>query len=334
MAKDRGNESLRNDVKRSAPEINWDYAVVQRLNPIDLSTILIPFHLGKAILEGTEADNVALKAGDIVTIFSQYDIAVPSEHQSKFVRLEGEIQAPGVYRVDPGETLRSLLARAGGLTDRAFVFGAEFIRQTAQKRQQAGLDQMVQDLEVESQHRALYAAKADLYQQQTLQSQIESERSMIQKLREVKASGRVVLEIRSTANGIDAFPNLELEDGDVLVVPDKPSMVNVVGAVYNQNSLLFQGSRRIADYLKLAGGGTRDADTKHVFVLRADGSVISKTNRSAAWSGGLQTLRAIPGDTIVVPARLDKGSVLRAFKDWSQVIAQFGLGAAAINVLK
>ncbi len=329
-----GQGELRNDVKRNAPDINWDYAVVQRLNPMDLSTSLIPFNLGKAILEGSDADNISLQAGDVITIFSQFDIAVSNEHQSKFVKLEGEFRAPGVYKVNPGETLWALIARAGGLTDGAFVFGSQFTREAAQKQQQDSLNQMIRDMELESQHNAVNAAKAPLDQQGNLLAQAEAQRSLIQKLREIKATGRIVLEIAPSSTGVDAFPDMKLEDGDDLLVPHKASMVNVVGAVYNQNSLLFRDNRRISDYLKLSGGGTRDADMKYVFVVRADGSVLSRTNTSGMWSAGLGSIRVIPGDTIVVPARLDKGSLMRGIRDWSQIIGQIGLGAAAINVLK
>ncbi len=330
----KGQGELRNEVKRNAPDINWDYAVVQRLNPMDLSTSLIPFKLGKAILDNSDADNIALQAGDVVTIFSQHDIAVSNEHQSKYVKLEGEFRAPGVYKVDPGETLRSLITRVGGLTDAAFVFGSQFTREAAQKEQQENLDRLVRDMELESQHSAVYSAKAPADQQGNLQAQLEAQRSLIQKLHEVKATGRLVLEIAPSRTGIDAFPEMALEDGDNLVVPHKSSMVNVVGAVYNQNSLLFRENRRIGNYLKLSGGGTREADMKYVFVVRADGSVLSKTNTSGTWSTSLSSMRVIPGDTIVVPTRLDKGSFMRGVKDWSQIIGQIGLGAAAINVLK
>jgi protein involved in polysaccharide export with SLBB domain len=329
-----GQSGLRNNVKRNAPDINWDYAVVQRINPNDLSTTLIPFNLGKAILEGNDSDNVPLQPGDVVTIFSQRDISVSTDHQSKFVRLEGEFHAPGVYKVSPGDTLQSLIARAGGLTEKAFVFGAEFTRESARIQQQASLDQMTRELETEVQHQAVYSAQARTDQQENLQAQAEAQRALVQKMHEVKATGRIVLEIGPTQSGADSFPNIELEDGDSLVVPNKPSTVSVVGAVYNQNSLIFHNNRRVGDYLKLSGGGTGDADMKHLFVIRADGSVLSRVNTSRTWSGGLESMRALAGDTVVVPSRLDKGAGMRAFRDWSQVISQLGLGAAAINVLK
>ena len=108
-------EELKNEVKRSAAEINWEYAVIQRMNPEDLSTHLVPFNLGKAI-NGDEAQNVVLQPGDVVTIFSQNDMQVPQGQQTKFVRLEGEFRTAGVYQVEPGETLRHLIVRVGGLT--------------------------------------------------------------------------------------------------------------------------------------------------------------------------------------------------------------------------
>ena len=105
-------EELKNEVKRSAAEINWEYAVIQRMDPQDLSTHLVPFNLGKAIA-GDESQNVILEPGDVITIFSQNDMQVPAGQQTKFVRLEGEFVTAGVYQVQPGETLRQLIARVG-----------------------------------------------------------------------------------------------------------------------------------------------------------------------------------------------------------------------------
>jgi len=36
-----------------------------------------------------------------------------------------------------------------------------------------------------------------------------------------------------------------------------------------------------------------------------------------------------PGNTIVVPERLDRNSFLKGLRDWSQVLSQFALGIAA-----
>lgn len=333
-----GQAALHNDISLSAPDINWDYAVIQRLNQADLSTTLVTFNLGKAILGSSDADNVPLQSGDVITIFSQRDIAVPDRHQNKYVRLEGEFRAPGVYKVNPGETLQSLAARAGGLTDDAFLFGTEFTRDSAAKQQQASLDRMVANLELEAQRQAVYLA-SNSDQAQSAPLYAASHQTLIEKLRGIKATGRVVLDLSPGdldhgSEHTKSLPDIALEDGDRFFVPRQPTTVNVVGAVFNQTSFIFRSEKRLLGYLKESGGGTRDADMSHVFIVRADGRVLTRKNSSGMFSGGLDNVRALPGDTIVVPVKLDKGATMRAIKDWSQVVGQIGLGAAAINVLK
>jgi protein involved in polysaccharide export with SLBB domain len=105
-------------------ELNWDYATIERLTP-DLSTQVIAFNLGKAVLQGDDSSNVALEPGDVVTVYSQKDVRVPVARQTRLVSLEGEVNAPGIYQLQPGETLRALIARAGGFTPQAYVYGLD-----------------------------------------------------------------------------------------------------------------------------------------------------------------------------------------------------------------
>jgi polysaccharide biosynthesis/export protein len=118
-----GGTSPKTDLIRTAPEINWDYAVIQRLNPQDLTPHLVPFNLGKLVREGDEQNNLALEPGDTVIIFSQNDIAVPIEKRSTFLRLEGEFRTAGVFRAETGETLRHLVERVGGYTNNGNLIG-------------------------------------------------------------------------------------------------------------------------------------------------------------------------------------------------------------------
>jgi protein involved in polysaccharide export with SLBB domain len=117
------------------------------------------------------------------------------------------------------------------------------------------------------------------------------------------------------------------------VIPSKPSSVSVVGAVYDQNAFVFEDVRNANDYLQLAGGITKNGDTKHAFIVRADGSVVSRKSSMARNRGGLEALAMNPGDAIVVPEIVNKTTLLRGLTDWSSIFSQFGLGAAAINVL-
>ncbi len=325
---------LRNQIARNAPEINWDYAVIQRLNPQDLTMRLVPFDLGKLVLQGDEQNNLALEPGDVITIFSQNDLAVPLAKQSKFVRLEGEFRTAGVYQAEAGETVRHLVERVGGFTPNAYLYGAEFTRESVRIDQQKGLDQLIEKLEEDISRNALAPSGVNPDEVADNRAKLEAQRQLVEKLREVKATGRVVLDLKPDSTAVGDLPEIALEDGDRFVVPYRPSTVEMLGAVYNKNSFLYRREERLDDYLKRAGGPTRDADTSRMFVIRADGSVVSRQSVKGLWNGGFASLRLMPGDAIVVPERLSHGSFLRGLRDWSQVFSQFALGAAAVRVIQ
>ncbi len=331
-----GTTGTVNSVKRNAPEIDWDYAVVQRMSEQDLSTQLIPFNLGKAILGQDAASNVVLQSGDIITIFSQADLKVPEGQQTKLISLGGEFASSGVYRVMPGEKLRDIVNRAGGLAPSAYLYASEFTRESARVEQQARLDLLIAQAE-----RNVAASTAKRAQSaQTAQevsaanASVEAERVALDKLRLLKANGRIILNLHPDDHTVDSIPDIPLEDGDQFYVPTRGIAVNVVGDVYNPGSFVQQPGKTVNAYLKNAGGPTRDADSGRTFVVRANGAVVSKDTAPKFWAGGFDSMVMMPGDTVVVPPNTDKGAGLRNFKDWSQILFNFGLAAAAINVLK
>ena len=333
-AKGDGAVKVTRDVKRPGAEVNWDYAVVERLNPLDYSTILIPFNLGSAIADKASEHNLKLEPGDIVTIFSKEDIQGPQSKQSKFVRLEGEFQTAGVYQIEPGETLRRLMARVGGITSNAYVYGAEFTRDSTREQQQKQLDEALGRLEVEMQRSGVKRAQGVIApeQAQSLQAEAQAQKALLAKLKQIRATGRIVLEVKPEAKSLKDFPDLVLEDGDRLFVPSRPSTVNVFGSVYNQNAYIYQQGKRVSDYLAQAGGPTKDADKSSLYVVRADGSVISR--RQGGWFGsGFNRERLNPGDAIIVPEDLEKLSWTKELKDWSQIFYQFALGVVGLKVL-
>ncbi len=321
----------------SAPEIDWDYAVIERLDKTTLKTVLLPFDLGKMVLQHDSSQDLALEPGDVVSIFSQGDIRVPIMQQTKFVHLEGEFVHAGVYTAQPGETLRDLVERAGGFTASAYLYGSVFARESTRAIQQRRIDEYMQTLEIQMQRGNLSVAAAGAGSPQELasgQAAQTSEQALLARLRQMRATGRIVLEFRVGSSGIEALPDIALEDGDRFVVPPVPASVNVVGAVYDQNSFLYETGRRAGTYLHLAGGPNRDADRKHAFIIRADGSVISRAAENGIWGNEFDNLRMNPGDTIVVPDKTFKPSALRGILDWSQLFSQFALGAAALSVIR
>jgi protein involved in polysaccharide export with SLBB domain len=325
----------RNDVKLSEPDIDWSYAVIERQSRENLTTSLLPFNLGRVVLEGDASQNLELLPGDVVTIFSKADLRVPQSQQTRFVRLEGEFISSGVYSVRPGETLRELVRRAGGLSSEAYLYGSEFTRESTRRVQQQRLNEYVDQIQLQASTNATNNAGRAISAQETaaLAAAQQQNQNIINSLRQARATGRIVLELPVDSHDVAQLPELPLEDGDRFIVPRIPSTVNVDGAVYNQNSFLYDPHRRLGDYIRLAGGASRDADKNRSFVIRAGGDVISKQYSSSLRGNGFESLRLYPGDTVVVPLNLDKGKNLRLIVDIAQIVGQFGIAIAATNVV-
>lgn len=335
---ERVNHQLpRTDVGPIAADIDWDYAVIERLDPQTLKTRLIPFDLGRLVMDHDQDQDLELQPGDVVTVFSQADIRVPQAQETKFVRLEGEFVHSGVYTVRPGETLRQLVQQAGGLTADAYLYGSQFTRESTRVLQQQRMDEYVEQLQMEMERSTLALASTAAVAPQAMSGSAAAqsgEQGLIARLRQMRATGRIVLQFNSASKGLDAIPNIALENGDSFVVPPIPASVNVVGAVYDQNSFVFRPGMRVGMYLHLAGGPDRDADRKHMFIIRADGSVVSRDADSTIWGNQFESLPMHPGDTIVVPEKVFKPSAMLAFMGWSQLFSQFALGAAALSVVQ
>ena len=325
-------------------QINWDYAVIERVNRSDLSVQLIPFNLGNVFINPNGPDNIQLQPGDTVTVFSQDDVAVPIDKRQVFVRIEGEVQVPGVYQMTAGDTLQSLLAKAGGPTSNAYLFGTGFYREETRKEQQINLQRAADRLETQVRSaqatemanlRAMAPADAA-----AASAQFEAERRVaeerIARFRQLKPTGRIAFGLDPAERSFAHLPQVKLQNGDRLVVPSRPAFVHVLGAVNVEASPLWRPNSRVKDYLTLAGT-TQDADIDNAFVLRVDGTVVTE-NSNSWFFGKIGGLEVMPGDSIVVPEKLNKQTGWSAFmqgaREWTQILANFGLGAAAIKTLK
>jgi protein involved in polysaccharide export with SLBB domain len=324
-------------VRLTTPEIDWDFAVIERHDPQTLKTSLISFDLGKLVLNHDASQDLVLAAGDTITIFSQGDIRPPLDKQTKYVELGGEFEHGGIYSVEPGETLRDLIRRAGGFTSKAYLYGAEFSRESVRVLQQERLDEYLRSTSAEADRASQELAAAAVASGSAATTNAESSRatqmSLINKLSQIRATGRVVLQFKPDSRSVDDVPALKLENGDRFVVPFAPETVNVVGAVYDQNSFLFRPSNTVARYLQLAGGTTRSADRHRAFVIRADGSVVNRASVNGLWGNEFAKLRLNAGDTIVIPEKMLRPTALRTFMDWTQMFSQLAIGAAVAGNL-
>jgi protein involved in polysaccharide export with SLBB domain len=329
------SETLTRDLHRASPEINWSYAIIQRVNPVDLSTRLLSFDLGKAVLEGDASDNLELQADDIITVFSQTDVSVPQNMRTRYISLEGEVVRAGVYKIEEGELLRDVVKRAGGVTPQAYIYGTQLTRESARIEQQKSIDELRRSLEVEMrQAQVSAAARSNPDDAQTLVARQAAQEALIAQLRNITATGRVVLDLKPSANSIDDFPPIPVEDNDRIVVPHRTSTVSVTGMVYNPGSFVFNQRNRAGDYLKLAGTGKPNADMRHAFVLHADGTVVARKSVNGLMTGDkFDAMRMHPGDQIVVPSKIETGNVIRGLRDWTQITSQLALTGAALAVI-
>lgn len=273
-----------------------------------------------------------LDHGDVLRAFSSTEVVPSTLRQTKRIRIDGEVQRPGDYLMPAGSTLQDAISIAGGLNTSAFLFGTQFIRESVRATQQENYNRMLHELETDMARTAGSQAPAtgELAEQQQFRN--ASAAKLIERLRALQPSGRIVVQL---APGASELPALVVEDGDRLYIPPVPSTVGVFGSVFNSGSYLYGDGRVLGDYLRLAGGPTKGADKNGVFVVRANGQVISgrQLGDDAWWANGnrVSQVRAEPGDALFVPEELDKSTFVQSSKDWTQILYQFGIGLAGIR---
>jgi protein involved in polysaccharide export with SLBB domain len=207
------------------------------------------------------------------------------------------------------------------------------MRESTRKNQEERLNQAIlqfeQDLNRAAATRARNVTSAE--DASSLKTEAEAQQTRLARLRTLRPTGRIVLEMPENPT-VANLPDIALEDGDRLMVPQRPGMVSVFGTVFNESSFLYRPDKSVSDYLSQAGGLRKEADSGSVYVLRADGSVISKRSGGLLLSS-LDGMRPMPGDAIVVPEDLTRTTLTKDLKDWTQILYQFGLGAAALKVI-
>jgi len=274
---------------------------------------------------------LSLAAGDVLRAFSAVDAALPVERQNKRVRIEGEVLRPGDYVLPPNSSVSDAIRAAGGMTSQAYVFGTEFKRESVRLTQQENYERALRDLEV-AYTKAATSQRIDSADQAAgVTARSTGTSDLVEKLRKLKPSGRVVLQLQPTATEL---PDLALEDADSLYIPPRATSVGVFGSVYNAGSYLYTDGRTTSDFLQLAGGPTDTADARGVFVIRANGSVVSSRQRRTWFGGGnIEGVQAQAGDTIFVPDEVNRTTWIQDLKDISQIFYQLGLGAAAVTAV-
>lgn len=301
-------------------DINWNYALIVRIDPETFTSHIIPFNLKKAIA-GDHTNNLALQAGDIINVLSAKDVRTATAGGSIYVFVDGEVPSPGVYELKNGQTLHDLIESAGGVSSKAYVFGTELTRDSVKKQQAVSLGQMLdqaqQSLMAQASSATSNVATSDQAKVQNMA--IQSQLSFINKMRQIKPSGRIVLNMGSGNAKLADLPDFKLENGDTVYIPPRPDTVNVVGQVYNPATFMYKSDYSVGDYIGLAGTENQFADASSEYVLRADGTLYSK--QQAGWFGSFSGRNLNPGDVVIVPQQIQVGGAVQNIMNWTQILA-------------
>jgi len=270
-----------------------------------------------AILKNESAHDTPLKAYDRLVIRR-----IPKWDEQGVIEIAGEVRFPGKYPVARNEKLSDVIKRAGGLTEQAYPKGSVFVRESVREREQEHLERLAGQLERELAYYAVQGPEVGVKKE----AAVAEGQVLLRQLRSTKAAGRMVIKVDALLDGRDRY-DVTVQTGDKLYIPQRPQEVTVLGEVYYPTSHLFDDSSSISGYVDLSGGVTEKGNKRAIYVVHADGSV------SVAGRWFRLDPNPAPGDTVIVPLKVDRVSGLKLFTDISTVVFQLAVTVAALNAI-
>ncbi len=307
-------------------EVNWDHAAIQRVSARTQATTVIAFNLAAALATPHGTADPVLQPGDTIVIYAKDDFSQPGRKRTRLVRIDGEVAVPGVYSMEIDATLQDLIARAGGVTSEAYLYGTVFSRASAREEEARRLRQAVDQIE-EDYYRFHATRSRDVLAEgdaMVADSEEDATRALINRLRAAKPVGRVVLALDGPVSRANQLPEVTLEDGDTVHIPGRAQTVTLAGAIFQQGTLLWRKGDSAGDYILRSGGIRKHADRSEIVVIHADGTV-----RPLRRARSIQT-----GDSILVPEDVGQTSFGRKLRDWTTMLYQMAIGAAALKVIQ
>lgn len=292
-------------------------------------TDLIAVDLG-AIRRGDNSSNVVLRPYDVLVVKP-----IPLWEQPGSITLTGELRFPGKYPIQRGETLKSVLQRAGGFTDSAFPEGAVYIRKELKQREKDLLDLLVHRMESDLAALTLEAISSSVATSNgngsnNAASSIAIGQQLINQLKEAKPVGRLVLSVERVWKGrVGSNDDVELRNGDQLLIPKRIQEVTILGEVQSPTSHVYRPGLTRDDYIAKSGGITQKADSKRIYVVRVNGDVVSGERRG--WFRRSQSIEIHPGDTIVVPLDTERVRALPLWQAVTTIIYNLAVALLAVR---
>lgn len=249
---------------------------------------------------------------------------VPNWNEREFAEIKGEVNFPGRYPIFRGDTIKTLVERAGGLNEHADSTSAIFLRESLRAREQQQIEKFRQRLETD-----VAKLKVEAAQGSSTQSAAEKlGSSLLSDIVTARATGRLVVDLVEVLKG-QAESDVVLQNGDLLVLPVKPQEVSVIGEVQFPTSHLYKSGLDVFEYIDSSGGFTPKSDEKYVYIIGTNGQVrpVKKGMFTVAKTG----INA--GDTVVVPYDVDSLNSMTYWLNVSQILFQLSTTVAALNAV-
>jgi protein involved in polysaccharide export with SLBB domain len=283
-----------------------------------------------AIQKGDAAADLLLRPYDVLVIKT-----TPLWDEPGNIVLAGELRFPGTYPIHRGETLNSVLQRAGGFTDNAFAEGAVFIREELKQREREQLELLTNRFQSDLTSLSLQALTNTTGGGNASNSAVQGlaiGQQLLDQLRKTKPVGRLVINLDQVLKGPPGAPgDVVLRDGDKLVVPKKTQEITILGEVQSPTSHIYRAGLTRDDYISKSGGVTQKADRKRIYVVRANGDVVS--GERAGWFRRTQSMEMRPGDTIVVPLDAERVRALPLWQAVTTIIYNIAIAVLALKSL-
>jgi protein involved in polysaccharide export with SLBB domain len=271
-----------------------------------------------AVLKGDGAKNLGLNAYDRLVIRR-----IPKWDENGSVEIVGEVRFPGKYPIGRNEKLSEVLKRAGGFSEQAYPKGAIFLRESVRQREQEHLERLVRELErdlalVATEERDIGVKK---------EVALAQGQALLRQLRAAKAAGRMAIRLEPPEDQREVGEEIMMQPGDKLFIPRQPQEVTVLGEVYYPTSHLVDRSLGASDYVRLSGGVTEKGNSGAIYVVHANGSV----SPAGGWFRSEPEIG--PGDTIVVPLKVERVGTWQLTKDVTTILFQLAVTAAALDAI-
>lgn len=175
------------------------------------------------------------------------------------VQVKGAHVGNGVVVLPHGATLKDVVAQIRP-SETANLTALKIYRKSVAQQQKRNINTALDKLQEMS------LSTQSITKEEASLRQIDAQliEKFIQKARQVTPDGMIIVQQQ-------AWQDVLLEQGDIIEVPEKTSVITVNGEVRFQNAITFNPNMTVSDYIDKSGGYNTNADKKNIIVIHPNG---------------------------------------------------------------